>query len=102
MKERNNEEEREQYNLERWKKVEADMEAEKIQAAINKKKLDQELAMQELHRKKKKELNKKEVELCMDKLKEIENRVDRGVHNMEERRDERVTYLKTQALLCNP
>jgi hypothetical protein len=56
--------------------------------------------MQELHRKKKRELNKKEVELCMDKLREIESRVDRGVHNMEERRDERVTYLKTQGLLC--
>ena len=37
----------------------------------------------------------------MGKLKEIEDRVERGVHNMEERRDERVTYLKTQGLLCN-
>lgn len=36
----------------------------------------------------------------MGKLKEIEDRVERGVHNMEERRDERVTYLKTQGLLC--
>jgi hypothetical protein len=55
--------------------------------------------MKGLHSQKKKEINQKEIELCMGKLKEIEDRVERGVHNMEERRDERVTYLKTQGLL---
>ena len=51
--------------------------------------------MKDLHLRKKREINNKEIDLCLEKLKEIEERVDKGVQNMEERKEERVTYLKT-------
>lgn len=79
MKEKQFEEERELYNMERWKKLELDQENEKASAAQTKKKLDQELQMKELHSQKKNEIYHREVELCLEKLKEIEDRVDRGV-----------------------
>ena len=56
--------------------------------------------MREFHEQKKAEIHEKEIDLCMEKLNEIESRVERGVQNMNEKIQERVTYLKTQGLEC--
>ena len=51
--------------------MKADEEKERYLAKITKEKLDKELALKELHSKKRAELNSREIDLCLSKLEEI-------------------------------
>lgn len=45
---------------------------------LNKQKFDKELELKELHHKKRKELNNKEIDTCLAKLNEIQSKLDKG------------------------
>jgi len=52
-----------------------------------------------MHRKKRKELQGKEYEACLEKLDEINTKIEKGNKNMSEHIEEKLAYLKTQSLI---
>lgn len=71
LNERENQQERNRYNEERFKKIQKDAEDQQKMAGLAKKKLDKELELKELHSKKRAELNQKEIDTCLAQLENI-------------------------------
>ncbi len=73
----------------------ADQERERQIAAEAKRKLDKELELKDMHKKKREELLQREIDTCLTKLTEINNRLEKGNQKMSEKQEERKAYLKT-------
>lgn len=58
--------------------MQSDFEKEREAARLNKSKLDKEISLKDLHDKKRKELSSKEVDACLMKLSEINNKIEKG------------------------
>jgi chaperonin cofactor prefoldin len=48
-----------------------------------------------MHLQRRRELHEKEIDTCLEKLDEIKTKLDKGQKNMNERMEEKTSYLKT-------
>lgn len=99
LKEQSYQNERSKINEEIWQKVHLDGEKQKYLSKINKQKHDKILELKRIHTVKREELNQKEIETCLSKLNEINNKLAKSNQLYNEKMDEKTSYLKTQSLL---